>query len=392
MKHDEVDATGLSIDGVPIGTTGITAEWNVILTSESTATEQTPTGLDAPLQIEMGPNQGTPNVDKVAIDSSGTLTFRDGKQYRIVIESHAGRTGAAGTSLLVAYFKINDVITGKSVQYELDNANTNAYRSNVLIPTLEDGDELKFFIVRDPAFNNSGGLLVEDVTATGIPEAVTAAITVSELVITGDAISTGDDVNAIHVNEDNEITGITEKVTPVASDLLVIEDSASGFIKKRIQLGNIPSIPSSTGTTGMGNYVWNNTNEGGAPANFSIVSKVGFISSETMGFPVESDSTIKSIAIALQGSSTAAAGAFEVTIQRFEKDAPTAYTSGAGVTLATVSIPAGGALPPLFYRSLVDDTLDVTVGGTNPVLFAYISLIGFWSISIGFDVYITVEI
>lgn len=49
----------------------------------------------------------------------------------------------------------------------------------------------------------------------------------------------GTDVDAIHVNGTNEISGITTKATPVAGDLLVIEDSAAGNIKKSVTFSSL---------------------------------------------------------------------------------------------------------------------------------------------------------
>lgn len=48
------------------------------------------------------------------------------------------------------------------------------------------------------------------------------------------------DANAIHKNVANEISTITEKVTPVSADLIIIEDSAASGVKKRVQVGNLP--------------------------------------------------------------------------------------------------------------------------------------------------------
>lgn len=39
----------------------------------------------------------------------------------------------------------------------------------------------------------------------------------------------------------NDVAALTEKVVPVAADLLVIEDSADSNNKKRVQIGNLPS-------------------------------------------------------------------------------------------------------------------------------------------------------
>jgi len=49
----------------------------------------------------------------------------------------------------------------------------------------------------------------------------------------------GTDTTAIHDNETGEIHAITEKTTPVSADEIIIEDSASSYNKKRVQIGNL---------------------------------------------------------------------------------------------------------------------------------------------------------
>ena len=51
----------------------------------------------------------------------------------------------------------------------------------------------------------------------------------------------GADPNAIHSNGSEEILAITEKTTVVLTDLLLIEDSENGNIKKKVQISNLPS-------------------------------------------------------------------------------------------------------------------------------------------------------
>lgn len=59
--------------------------------------------------------------------------------------------------------------------------------------------------------------------------------------VTPDTIlATSTDENAIHDNVSGEIDAITEKVTPVDDDLLIIEDSANGNIKKKVKMSNLP--------------------------------------------------------------------------------------------------------------------------------------------------------
>ena len=52
------------------------------------------------------------------------------------------------------------------------------------------------------------------------------------------------DPSALHSDVAAEISGITEKVSPVGADVLVIEDSADSNNKKRVQVNNLPGGPS----------------------------------------------------------------------------------------------------------------------------------------------------
>ena len=67
------------------------------------------------------------------------------------------------------------------------------------------------------------------------------------------------DQTAIHDDVAGEIAVVTEKVTPVNGDFLLIEDSADSNNKKRVQIGNLPSVgggetntASNVGTNGVG--------------------------------------------------------------------------------------------------------------------------------------------
>jgi hypothetical protein len=52
----------------------------------------------------------------------------------------------------------------------------------------------------------------------------------------------GGDADAIHDNVAGEIAAVTEKLAPVAADLLLIEDSAAANAKKRVQSGNLAQL------------------------------------------------------------------------------------------------------------------------------------------------------
>lgn len=47
-----------------------------------------------------------------------------------------------------------------------------------------------------------------------------------------------DDTTAIHDDESGEISALTEKTSPVGGDLLLMEDSAASFAKKKITIAN----------------------------------------------------------------------------------------------------------------------------------------------------------
>ena len=49
----------------------------------------------------------------------------------------------------------------------------------------------------------------------------------------------GGDQNAYHKNVDSEILGTSEKTTPIGADVLLLEDSAGTYSKKRMQFTNL---------------------------------------------------------------------------------------------------------------------------------------------------------
>lgn len=52
--------------------------------------------------------------------------------------------------------------------------------------------------------------------------------------------ASGSDLDAIHDNAAGEISALTEKVTPVAGDWVIIEDGAAGDVKKKVDVANLP--------------------------------------------------------------------------------------------------------------------------------------------------------
>lgn len=81
--------------------------------------------------------------------------------------------------------------------------------------------------------------------------------------------SGGGDADAIHDNVDGEIDAITEKGSPVGADILLIEDSAASYAKKKVQITNLPTGGGSTrigelGLTTPPTTGWSWINQGSA--------------------------------------------------------------------------------------------------------------------------------
>jgi len=62
-------------------------------------------------------------------------------------------------------------------------------------------------------------------------------------ILASDLLAGSTDVNAVHVNAANEISGLTSKAVPIGADLLIIEDSAASNVKKKILISSLPLIP-----------------------------------------------------------------------------------------------------------------------------------------------------
>ena len=101
------------------------------------------------------------------------------------------------------------------------------------------------------------------------------------------------DNSAIHDNIAGEISTITEKTTPTATDLLIIEDSADSNNKKRIQISSIFSIP---GLSGMMNDAFVATEDQTAftlsqtPSNDVAIMVVDGITQSSLDFTVSGTS------------------------------------------------------------------------------------------------------
>jgi hypothetical protein len=104
-------------------------------------------------------------------------------------------------------------------------ANLNAKISDA---TLDDSSS-----TRDPNAHTLGGTAHSTDTLANLNAKISDATL-------DDSSSPRTDSDAIHDNVTGEINAIAEKATPVGADLLIIEDSAAGNAKKKVQITNLP--------------------------------------------------------------------------------------------------------------------------------------------------------
>lgn len=98
------------------------------------------------------------------------------------------------------------------------------------------------------AIPTGASLTVEEADGTpSVADVIKIKVTNGSLTDDGSGVvsldfgSAATDGAAIHDNEANEISAITEKTTPANDDLLLIEDSDASYVKKKLKISNLPS-------------------------------------------------------------------------------------------------------------------------------------------------------
>lgn len=150
-------------------------------------------------------------------------------------------TAANGFQIQKVFLSVNTPPTGASVIVDVHKNGTTIFTTQANRPQVAEGQYTGQSTAIDVTSWGVGEYLTVEVDQVGptVPGAnLTVQVIVSE--IAGGGGGSGSDTTAIHTNTANEIASLTEKVTPVSSDLLVIEDSAASNAKKKVQIGNLP--------------------------------------------------------------------------------------------------------------------------------------------------------
>lgn len=134
---------------------------NLAVTNVLNATDtnnQTPSGLDTPLQVLFGIAQGT-GTDPVMVDVSGNITFNESGIYLFNGYSNFERQGSSGGNAVIAFRALlNGVQAGVTKMVELKDVGTGVPYDLTLPINATAGDVLTWEIMRDSSGVDQGGL------------------------------------------------------------------------------------------------------------------------------------------------------------------------------------------------------------------------------------------
>ena len=135
-------------------------------------------------------------------------------------------------------------ITNLTSGIEVDFGGALTYIKHGNVKLLKRGTNINIYDDSDDDGNQRGQVYIT-IPFTQVTNPVTANIDALYAAVKGyvDVSSSGGgtDANAVHVNVGSEISAITAKATPTASDILLIEDAADSNNKKKITIGDLPA-------------------------------------------------------------------------------------------------------------------------------------------------------
>lgn len=120
--------------------------------------DQTPSGLDTPLQVTFGIAQGT-GTDPVMVDALGNITFNESGIYLFNGYANFERQGSSGGNAVIAFRALlNGVQAGITKMVELKDVGTSVPYDLTLPINATAGDVLTWEIMRDSSGVDQGGL------------------------------------------------------------------------------------------------------------------------------------------------------------------------------------------------------------------------------------------
>ena len=217
--HEEADITDLDHDAVKID--GITVDLTGITDGQVIKYDVGTTSLIA------GDDEGGGSLDDLTDVDLTDLADDDILVYDLATGTWLPETPATPSSALADLTDVD--LTGLA-------------DDDILVYDLATGT----WLPETPASGTSLTVEEQDGTPT-VADVIKIKVTNGTLTDDGSGVvsidfgSAATDGAAIHDNEANEISAITEKTTPADDDLLIIEDSAASYAKKSVKISNLPS-------------------------------------------------------------------------------------------------------------------------------------------------------
>jgi len=169
-----------------------------------------------------------------------------GNQTPVASPLRIYNTSGITRTIAKVFVSVNTPPTGSALIVDVHKNGTTIFTNQANRPQIADGQYTGQSTTIDVIDWAPGDYLTVEVDQVGstTPGAdLTVQVALSDAAGGGGGGS-GTDTTAFHTNTANEIAGLTEKASPIAADLLVIEDSAAGNVKKKAQAGNLPFLSS----------------------------------------------------------------------------------------------------------------------------------------------------
>ena len=206
--------------------------------------DQLPTGLDAPLQIEFGVAQGSV-TDPIELKSNGSILIHKADQYKFVFLVQYGRVGAGGSSWMFFRILVDNEQIDNSVFTKIDGSGDDIPLQLIRTLNLTAGQTVTIEIVRDSQGNDSGGLFFETPTLGDWAISSSASLRVSTQTLiqsinliavlpgsSGDYFSTPDSVAASITGDlDIQMRVSPTDWTPSTTETLMSKWEDTGFEK-----------------------------------------------------------------------------------------------------------------------------------------------------------------
>ena len=140
--------------------------------------DQVPTGLDLPLQVEFGPEQITGVLD---IDALGNITCLEAGNFLVGLAIRPDRTSSTGVATLHLRALRDGLQEGQTQAFGMATENASSPYSATFFTSLEVGEVLTLEIYRDGGGANDGGLYTLVPSIVGWANVGSARITFQRL-------------------------------------------------------------------------------------------------------------------------------------------------------------------------------------------------------------------